>query len=111
LGTAGLAAVLLRNVLERRRELALLRAVGYRRQVLALITVAENIVLLILGLSGGTFCALFSIIPALQTRGGSFPIAMVSLILIGVLFVGIASSILAVFASLRSPLLEALKSE
>ena len=30
LGTIGLAAVLLRNVLERRRELALLRAVGYR---------------------------------------------------------------------------------
>ena len=31
LGTVGLAAVLLRNVLERRRELALLGAVGYRR--------------------------------------------------------------------------------
>ena len=30
-GTVGLAAVLLRNVLERRRELALLRAVGYGR--------------------------------------------------------------------------------
>ena len=31
LGTVGLATVLLRNVLERRRELALLGAVGYRR--------------------------------------------------------------------------------
>ena len=30
IGTVGLAAVVLRNVLERRRELALLRAVGYR---------------------------------------------------------------------------------
>src|SRR5206468_6409290 len=29
LGTLGLATVLLRNVLERRRELALLRAIGY----------------------------------------------------------------------------------
>lgn len=111
LGTAGLAAVLLRNVLERRRELALLRAVGYQGQVLALIIVAENIVLLILGLAGGTLCALISIIPALHARGGSFPLAVVSIILAGVLFVGIASSVLAVVASLRSPLLEALKSE
>jgi putative ABC transport system permease protein len=111
LGTIGLAAVLLRNVLERRRELALLRSVGYRRQALALIIVAENLVLLILGLVGGTVCALLSIIPALHARGGSFPAAMVSLILIGVLFVGIASSILAVIAALRSPLLESLKSE
>jgi len=35
LGTVGLAAVLLRSVLERRRELALLRAVGYRARDLA----------------------------------------------------------------------------
>jgi len=111
LGTVGLAAVLLRNVLERRRELALLRAVGYRGHVLALIIVAENVVLLILGLAGGTFCALLSIIPALHTRGGSFPIGMVGVILTGVLFVGITSSILAVIAALRTPLLEALKSE
>jgi ABC-type lipoprotein release transport system permease subunit len=34
LGTLGMAAVLLRNVLERRRELALLRAVGLRLQTL-----------------------------------------------------------------------------
>jgi putative ABC transport system permease protein len=111
LGTAGLAAVLLRNVLERRRELALLQAVGYRRQVLATIILAENVLLLILGLVGGTICALLSIIPALHARGGSFPLAMVSLVLIGVLFVGLASSVLAVIAALRSPLLEALKSE
>jgi putative ABC transport system permease protein len=111
LGTAGLAAVLLRNVLERRQELALLRAVGYRRKVLALIIVAENMVLLILGLAGGTICALLSIIPALHIRGGSFPMAMVSLILAGVLFVGVTSSVLAVIEALRSPLLEALKSE
>ena len=35
LGTLGMAAVLLRNVLERRRELALLRAVGYNAGHLA----------------------------------------------------------------------------
>ena len=46
LGTAGLATVLLRNVLERRKKLALLRAVGFRRQILSVIIVAENLILL-----------------------------------------------------------------
>jgi putative ABC transport system permease protein len=41
LGTVGLAAILLRNVLERRRELALLRAVGYRPSHLAAMVLAR----------------------------------------------------------------------
>ena len=46
LGTVGLGAVLLRNALERRRELALLEAVGYRRGHFLLMAVAENTLLL-----------------------------------------------------------------
>src|ERR1035437_944448 len=53
LGTVGLAAVLMRNVLERRRELALLRAVGYRPRHLAVMVLAENLFLLVVGLSTG----------------------------------------------------------
>jgi ABC-type lipoprotein release transport system permease subunit len=111
LGTAGLATVLLRNVLERRRELALLRAVGYRRRILSGIIVAENLVLLIWGLACGTICALLAILPALHARGVAFPAAMVGLILFAVLIVGLASSVLAVLAALRAPLLDALRSE
>jgi ABC-type lipoprotein release transport system permease subunit len=111
LGTVGLAVVLLRNVLERRRELALLRAVGYRKRSLAFIIMAENAVLLVLGLAGGAICALLSIIPALHSRGNSFPYGRVGLMLTGVLLAGFLSSILAVATALRSPLLETLKSE
>ena len=46
LGTIGLLAVLLRNVLERRAELALLRAMGYRERTLAAMVVAEHVLLL-----------------------------------------------------------------
>ena len=42
LGTLGLGAVLLRNVMERRKELALLRAVGYRPEHLRTMVIAEN---------------------------------------------------------------------
>jgi putative ABC transport system permease protein len=111
LGTIGLATVLLRNVLERRHELALLRAVGYRKRVLSGIIVSENLILVVWGLVTGTICALLSIAPALHERGESFPFAMACLILMAVFSVGLLSSVIAVAAAFRSPLLEALRSE
>jgi hypothetical protein len=111
LGTVGLAAILLRNVLERRRELALLRAVGYRPSHLAAIVLAENMLLLLLGLVTGTVCALLAIAPAVAMRGGQFPVASLSLLLAAVLATGIGASLAATRAALRSPLLAALRSE
>ena len=70
LGTLGLAAVLLRNVLERRRELALLRAVGYNSSHFTLMVIAENVLLLFSGLVTGTVCALLAIAPVFFERGG-----------------------------------------
>ncbi len=111
LGTVGLAAVLLRNVLERRRELALLRAVGYRPAHLIAIVLAENALLLLLGLATGTVCALLAIAPAVGLRGGHLPVMSLSLLLGAVLVTGIGASLAATAAALRSPLLAALRSE
>jgi ABC-type antimicrobial peptide transport system permease subunit len=111
LGTVGLAAVLLRNVLERRRELALLRAVGYRPAHLVAIVLAENALLLLLGLATGTVCALLAIVPAVGLRGGHLPVKSLSLLLAAVLVTGIGASLAATAAALRSPLLAALRSE
>ncbi|MBN2241654.1 MAG: ABC transporter permease [Acidobacteria bacterium] len=111
LGTLGLAAVLLRNVLERRAELALLRAAGYEKRTLSAIVLSENILLLLWGIGSGIVCALISIAPALYSRGGALPAGMIGMILIPVLFAGIAASLAAVVAVFRSPLLPALRSE
>jgi putative ABC transport system permease protein len=111
LGTIGLAAVLLRNVLERRNELALLCAVGYRERTLALIIVVEHVLLMIWGLACGTACALVSVLPVLHARGGELPLTNLGVMLVGVLMVGAISSGIAVVAAFRSPLLTALRSE
>jgi ABC-type lipoprotein release transport system permease subunit len=111
LGTLGLGAILLRNVLERRRELALLRAVGYRPQHLAAMVLAENVLLLVLGLATGTVCALLAIAPAVLLRGGHLPAVSLSLLLAIVLVTGIAASLAATAMALRSPLFTALRSE
>ena len=72
LGTFGLGAVLLRNVLERRKELSLMRAVGFNAGHLSLMVLAENTFLLLAGLSVGTVSAVVAIAPALFERGGDY---------------------------------------
>jgi ABC-type antimicrobial peptide transport system permease subunit len=111
LGTVGLAAVLMRNVLERRRELALLRAVGYRPRHLFTMVLAENVFLLLMGLATGAVCAALATAPAVFARGGHVPVASLAVLLALVAAAGIASSSLATAVALRSPLLDALKSE
>lgn len=112
LGTVGLATVLLRNVLERRRELALLGAVGYRRSHFLVMLVAENALLVAGGLAAGTLCALVAIVPAAAEHGGQVPLTTGGLLLLfGVLVTGLLSSALALRAAVRGPLLEALRAE
>ncbi|MGE0131673.1 MAG: FtsX-like permease family protein [Blastocatellales bacterium] len=111
LGTLGLATVLLRNVIERRRELALMRAVGYQSSHLSLMVIAENALLLGCGLLTGTLCALLAIIPALVARGGQLSAVSLGFLLLAVLLTGLAASLVAVRAAVRSPLLAALRTE
>ncbi|MEI6563173.1 MAG: FtsX-like permease family protein [bacterium] len=69
LGSAGMAVVVLRNIQERRDELALLTAIGYSDQQVRRIVVAEHGVLLSLGLAAGITASLAAIWPSLQAPG------------------------------------------
>jgi hypothetical protein len=111
LGTFGLGTVLLRNAFEQRRELALLRAVGYRERDVSTLVVAENLFLLLLGLAAGTVSALVAIGPALRERGGQLPLLALGALLLAVVLTGLAVSRLAVAAIHRLPVLASLRSE
>ena len=111
LGTVGLAAVLLRNVLERRRELALLRATGFQPNHLRLMVIAENALLLSCGLLTGIVCALLAVAPALLARGGQLSLVSLLLLLAVVFMTGLAASFAAVLVVKRAPLLTALRAE
>jgi hypothetical protein len=111
LGTLGLAAIVLRNVLERRRELALLRAVGYRPRAFALMILSENALLLILGLVTGCLSAFVAIVPAIQERGWSFGSGVALGFLAAVAVAGALASLAAVLSAWRSPLLASLRAE
>jgi len=112
IGTIGMAAVLLRNVLERRKELALLGAVGYGRAQVFAIVLSENVLLLVWGLAIGAVCAVVAVVPAVIDRGGWLPIRGGGWALLGGVFAaGLVSSIVATYTALRTPLLSALRAE
>jgi ABC-type antimicrobial peptide transport system permease subunit len=110
LGSLGLAVVLLRGVWERRGELALLRALGWRRGTLARLVLAENGFLLLVGLAAGTLSAALAVAPHL-VGGGEIPWLRLLGMLTLVLIVGLFSAALAAASTLRAPLLPALRRE
>jgi ABC-type antimicrobial peptide transport system permease subunit len=103
--------VLLRNVLERRRELALLGAVGFNARHVSMIVISETVLLLVCGLVTGTGCALVAVLPALSARGGEVSAASLTLLLAAVIATGLTASILATRAAVRMPLVESLRTE
>ena len=112
LGTIGLAAVLLRNVLERRRELALLGAVGYGRGRLFTIVIAESTLLLVCGLAVGV--GLRSCRRRAGRRRARRPPAdrrSSWLLLAAVFATGLISSVIATRAAVHARFLEALRAE
>ncbi|HEV3021614.1 MAG TPA: ABC transporter permease, partial [Pirellulales bacterium] len=109
LGTFGLAVVQLRNVLERRGELALLRAAGFRQALLARMVLLENGMLLLGGLVTGLLAALVAISPHLVSGGASLPWQSLAVTLNTVLVVGLLAGLVAVRAALATPLLPALR--
>jgi ABC-type antimicrobial peptide transport system permease subunit len=110
LGTLGLAAVLWRNVVERRRELALLRSAGFTAANLGLMIIAENLLLLVTGVAAGTGCAAIAILPAFYQRGGELPFMSMLWLLSSVTAAGVLASLIATKAALRAPLLATLRS-
>jgi len=111
LGSAGLAMVVLRNVLERRGELALLRAVGFRRRRLTALVAMEHLGLLAGGVVVGTVAAAVAVAPALTAPGADVPYVPLAATVGAITAAGVLWTLLASVWALRGPLLPALRAE
>ncbi len=111
LGSVGLGLVVLRNMLERRGELSMLRAVGFSRGRLQRMVFYEHWGLMLAGLVCGVISAMVAVIPALQSPAGQVPYV---LLLVTVVVIGLSGAgwvWLAGMAALRGRLLDALRHE
>jgi ABC-type antimicrobial peptide transport system permease subunit len=111
LGSVGLGLVVLRNMLERRGELAMLRAVGFGRGRLQRMVFYEHWGLMLAGLACGVISALVAVIPALQSPGGQVPYVSLAVTVAGIALSGAAWVWLAGTLALRGGLLDALRHE
>ena len=110
LGSFGLGVVVLRNLLERRGELALMLALGFRRGALNRLVTAEHLLLLLAGLGLGVVAALLAVLPALWSRGASSFGS--TAVLLAVVFVsGLLWTKLALRAALKGRILASLRNE
>ncbi len=110
LGTFGLALILFRNIIERRGELATLRAFGFRRQLLSRMLFLESCFLLAVGMLIGIVAGLVAILGS-QGHLPAFPWVSLTITLLFIFGFGIIANAIAVAVALRSPLLSTLKSE
>jgi putative ABC transport system permease protein len=111
LGSVGLGLVVLRNLLERRGELSMLRAVGFSRKTVQFMVFYEHWGLVLMGILCGVVAALVAVIPAMQSPGGQIPYMGLAVTILGIaasggFWVWIASAL-----ALRGPLLDALRNE
>jgi ABC-type antimicrobial peptide transport system permease subunit len=109
LGTVGLAVVQLRNAIERRAELALLRAVGFRGRLLLWLVLSENVALLAVGLLVGLAAAFIAVSPHLIARDAAVPFRTLAVMLALIISVGLATSLAAIRAVLAAPMVAALR--
>lgn len=100
-GTFGLAAVMMRNVVERRREIALMRAVGFTTARVSRLILSENSVLLFWGIVLGTASALLAMLPHLRSTGADLPWQPLLVTLLAVAIAGSLASIFAVRAATK----------
>jgi ABC-type antimicrobial peptide transport system permease subunit len=109
LGSVGLGVVLMRNVFERRGELALLLAVGYRPTEVRSMVLSEHGLLLLSGLAVGLAAAAVAVVPSV--RSSELPYLSLGLTLAAVLASGMFWTWGASRWSLRGDLLPALRRE
>lgn len=111
LGSFGLGVVVLRNVLERRSELAVLRAVGFAARRIRWMLFVEHGLLLAMGLFIGVMAAGLAVLPALMAPGADVPYQSLGMTLAGVALSGLVWTAWACRSALKGNLLDALRKE
>ncbi|MHC4396181.1 MAG: ABC transporter permease [Planctomycetota bacterium] len=111
LGSIGLGIVVLRNVLDRRGELAMLRAIGFDKNTLKGMVFYEHAGLMLCGLFIGIISALVALLPVLKSPGTQVPypaliLTIITITISGIIWIWAATSI-----ALSGKVLDTLRSE
>jgi ABC-type antimicrobial peptide transport system permease subunit len=90
IGTIGLGILLLRNLLERKSELAVMSALGFRKPQILKIIFLENVLILTSGIIVGLMAALIGILPSILSPAFTMNTGLIIILLIAILLSGLA---------------------
>lgn len=110
-GSIGLGLVVLRNLLDRRGELGMLRAVGFNKATLTKVVFYEHWGLMLFGLACGLVAALMAVTPALSSGGSQVPYLSLVMTVFAIALSGAVWVWLATKLALRAKILDALRNE
>ena len=111
LGAVGLAVVQLRNIIQRRSELALMRAQGFGPKRLGRMVLGENLTLVLSGLAVGCLAAFVAVLPHAAASQAAIPWSTLAILLGLVTLTGLVAGWQAIRAALAAPLLPSLRGE
>ncbi len=111
LGSVAMGVVVLRNLVERRREIAMLRAMGFRQGVLFRLFFAEYGLLFLMGLAVGGVAAAVSMVPAVTSSASDISLGLQAAVLGIVVLTGMSCIVLALFIGLGKGGFTALRDE
>ncbi|MCP4377603.1 MAG: ABC transporter permease, partial [bacterium] len=111
LGTLGLALVVIRNIMERRGELAVLWAIGFKNAAIRRMLLVEHAGLLVMGIFCGLLAAIVSAGPLIWAAGEQLPYASLGATVLAMLVLGMLWIAMAGRLALRGERFGALRSE
>jgi ABC-type antimicrobial peptide transport system permease subunit len=111
LGAIGLAVAQFRNLLERRGELALMRAAGFTKDRLRRLVLLENLTLLATGLAAGAIAAAVTLGPLAAAGDARPPWLSAAALIAATIAIGLIAARIAARNALAAPLTSALRGE
>lgn len=111
LGCIGLGLIVVRNLLERQGELAMMRAIGFSKHTILKMVCYEHVYLLIAGLFTGIVCALTSVMPSIRAAAGQLPFGLIVIMTLLIAISGIFWVVISTGLSLRGNILTPLRNE
>jgi putative ABC transport system permease protein len=111
IGTFGLGFLLIRNILDRQNELAIYRAIGFRKNYILWLLTAEHMLILVSGMVIGIIAGLAAIFPALISPVSQIPVVFLSSILSLIFITGFLWIIFPVRAAMKKDIIAVLRKE
>lgn len=111
LGTFGLGIVLMRNMLERKQEIATFKALGFQNKTIFKLIFSENLMLLIVGISIGFISAFIGILPSIVSPAFHIPGNFLFVLVLLVFISGLIWILIPIWLGLKNNLIQNLRKE